>query len=381
MTNIYEFLNSGDVRKYLEDLKYEFSLLEKAFVIYKSKHKSLADKQLAWHELINTTEDVILNENDSNQRYIYWGRCKGRSAHKIIAEYISKINRLVDKFHEEESGAFYTAEAVYAPDLNTRKCDVETADSGIYFSDFVGVRAYIKECFNEKECNWLHGEPRKLMEIRIKKNYAQHFTGNGSERIKSISTRMALCEGKLELTEIRSQPEKEAGEEFGIESDFFGKMWFDIPIPFKRGDIVVCTEANWNNGGEPFVLKQTTPCVIAYNAEDQYWDGVDSSDMNAWGCSGGWEGKYYNNPGMLYADIMADYLDLEYYRGSFPGTSRIVKLMAEAEKKTIGYWEIIKWSKLIYDGKPVGEYLNSLNYNPAYKALAENVLKKDPYIS
>ena len=38
-----DFLNSKDVRNYLKEINYQFSLLEQAYIIYKSKFKSIKD--------------------------------------------------------------------------------------------------------------------------------------------------------------------------------------------------------------------------------------------------------------------------------------------------------------------------------------------------
>ena len=377
--NIYEFLNSRDVRKYLEDQQYEFSTLAKAFVIFKSSHKSLLDKQLAWQELIESTEDIILGE-DGDRRFRY---VKGESVHDLIARYMIELDELQDKFHEDEEGTFYSIEATYYPDLEQGMCDFTRTDAGIYFKDYVGAIAYMEDWVKENECGTkypgnIYG---RLAKFEIAKNYPAGFKLGENPKKKRICSQYTLCGEKFELNEIWSEGFEQDEDKLDIENDFFGKMWFDIPIPFKAGDIVVGADTNWCGSKEPFVLLGTVPWNKANRPDTRGKEGCDSSDMNAWGISGGWEGDFYEGLSSLNDDVMADYLDLEYYRGTFPGATRIVKLMAEAEKKTIDYWEVVSWTNLIYNGTATDECRELLNYNPEYRALAEKVLKEDPYVS
>ena len=379
MMNIYEFLNSRDVRKYLEAQQYEFSTLAKAFVIFKSSHKSLLDKQLAWQELIESTEDIFLGE-DGDWR---WRYMKGASVHDLIAGYMVELDELQDEFYKDDPGAFYSIEAAYSPNLELGECDFTRTDAGIYFKDYAGVISYMEDWAkeNEADCNYPGLVHRKITEFEINKNYPEDFTIGDKPMRKRICSCFAQCGEKFELTKIQREGFENEEDSLDIEAEFFGQMWFDIPIPFKAGDIVVGADTNWCNSKEPFVLLGTLPWNKANNPNAKHKEGCDSSDMNAWGWSGGWNGNYYEGLNKLNDDVMADYLDLEYYRGAFPGPTRIVKLMAEAEKKTIDYWEIINWTQLIYENTPIDQYLGSLNYDLKYRALAEKVLKEDPYVS
>ena len=58
--NLYKFINSKDVRKYMEELHYQFSILEAAFVIYHSTQVTLQEKMDAWLELTDTMPDCSI---------------------------------------------------------------------------------------------------------------------------------------------------------------------------------------------------------------------------------------------------------------------------------------------------------------------------------
>lgn len=80
-------------------------------------------------------------------------------------------------------------------------------------------------------------------------------------------------------------------------------MWFDIPTPFKKGDIVIDRARPFSGDfwSGPFVIIETAP---------EYFNrkgicGNDSGDMFA-------SGYFQNAQGDVYEEVMHDYLSLEY---------------------------------------------------------------------
>ena len=63
--NIYNFINSKDVRKYLQDIDYQFTTPEAAFVVYWCKHATLDKKIEAWQEIIETMPDCSMERRES----------------------------------------------------------------------------------------------------------------------------------------------------------------------------------------------------------------------------------------------------------------------------------------------------------------------------
>ena len=93
--NLYKFINSKDVRKYMEELHYQFSILEAAFVIYHSKQVTLQEKIDAWLELTDTMPDCSI----TRQR----GRFCIESLHEYLKCYIEFQKQSLEAFYDHKS--------------------------------------------------------------------------------------------------------------------------------------------------------------------------------------------------------------------------------------------------------------------------------------
>ena len=60
--DIYRFLNSRDVRKYLQDIKYEFTPDQALYVILDSRNSSVQERHEALKELAETYPDYIIEK-------------------------------------------------------------------------------------------------------------------------------------------------------------------------------------------------------------------------------------------------------------------------------------------------------------------------------
>lgn len=50
--NVYKFLGSRDMAIHLKKIKYEFSTLERAYIVAADNYNSLADKHSEWREIV-----------------------------------------------------------------------------------------------------------------------------------------------------------------------------------------------------------------------------------------------------------------------------------------------------------------------------------------
>ncbi|WP_028236450.1 hypothetical protein [Pseudobutyrivibrio sp. MD2005] len=359
--NILDFLNSKDVRCYLNEIDYQFSLLEQAYIIYKSRFRGVKEKQKAFKELVDSTDDYILG-SDGNKRW-----CKsvieGQSTHALILQYIHDLTEFVGTFYAMKSDEYCqvffildsTYEEPYADNLQ---------ESGYIFANVEDALSYvIDEVKNDEDCgnhNYIGFEIRKgsfkRPEIEVVNKVSAIYNLNGT------------------LLEIDS-PYDFYGAAIDIEKDFFEQMWFDIPVPFKRGDIVRGAGGNWGRTTEPFILLTTYPEMKrrAKERTGKSSEGCDASDMNASGWSTGF---YENNPLFVSDDVMADYLDLEYYNGEFIGPQRLLLLMAKHISKEIDIWEYTYGYRQIVSEyeherakKEMGTFL--IHTSPVYKILDE----------
>ena len=57
--NLYEWLESSDVREYLESVHYEFTLPEAFYVIRENEQRALEEKIAAWEECLTLCRTVL----------------------------------------------------------------------------------------------------------------------------------------------------------------------------------------------------------------------------------------------------------------------------------------------------------------------------------
>ncbi len=146
--------------------------------------------------------------------------------------------------------------------------------------------------------------------FRIRKHYCDNST-NCSPVIE------ALYNPKGETMTINrwgAYPEGWTKDDESIRCERFDDMWFDIPIPFKPGDIVYdCFDKT------PFVIITTVPWYRReHPPKNTSTTHLCNFDMNASG--------YSLDKGTLsvtYNWLRFNYLNLEYYTGDLSGNNRI----------------------------------------------------------
>ena len=103
----------------------------------------------------------------------------------------------------------------------------------------------------------------------------------------------------------------------------FDDMWFCIPAPFKKGDIV------WQRNR----IVEAGPLVVEGITPDRYAEtghrGADSSDMNVWG-------YFQSYDGGIFYEVTFNYIDFEYYpEEMLIGKKRILKALSNYLKGKI----------------------------------------------
>ena len=93
--DIYNFINSKDIDRYLRSINYEFSPLECAWLIWQSRRATVNDRHEAWSEIINTMPDCeIPNYKDS--------------LHTFLRNLISVEKNAIQRFFEKTEDSIYT---------------------------------------------------------------------------------------------------------------------------------------------------------------------------------------------------------------------------------------------------------------------------------
>lgn len=284
--DIYEFIESKDIREHCRKIQYKFNSLESAFLIWQSD-KTIQQKHAAYREIIETMPNEKLNERICTGEFEH--------LHEFLNKYVECENHLLRVFGEQEE-AVYMSKVFYHGEWENEK-DVYAAQDvcldesikrwegdGIYFSvSKRWIRREDKE--QEKEVTVYYNkykEPYKIGETGV------------------------LDESQQELYTL------------------FEWMWIEVPTPFKKGDIVYvpngckygCPPTKY-----PYVLTSLCTWVDEKTIEKRKQSG-DITDMTAYG--------YFldEESCQVYEECMHDYLRLEYYTNKLVGKEKNLQLLS-----------------------------------------------------
>lgn len=109
--DIYQYMNSKDIRDYLIEIQYQFSPLEAAGMIYRSDHHTLEEKFEAWEELIRTTQDCEIPKRYKNGMvYQYQFYCPGDVDMCIDKGIYSSLDKCWENLQEDMDLDMYVIE-------------------------------------------------------------------------------------------------------------------------------------------------------------------------------------------------------------------------------------------------------------------------------
>ena len=277
--NLYSFINSKDIMKYLEKKKYSFSSLEAAWIIYQCRSATLKEKHTAWLELIKTMPDCAIEERPNTAPH--------DSLHRFLAEYMKREDLLLEAFVKEDNGIYRWSER-----------------QGNHKFDYPAIYSCYKKCRE-----------------RVTRQISDDIDGgvDGYSIMK-----MYLDEEKTNCRmELSDDGAILSIHEESLETDPFEGLFFVFPTPFQKGDIVWEPNTQGYCKG-PFVLTGVSGEAEAPG----HRRGGDNSDMTAWG-------YFQDESGNIYHETMWNYMDLEYYRGPLTGKRRVLRALGNCLKGEI----------------------------------------------
>jgi hypothetical protein len=283
--DIYSLINSKDVSAHCRSIGHAFTSAEAAFLVYFNKKLTVEGKHRAWEEIIGEMPDMEIQERLNCPRY--------GSLRRFLKDYMALENKVLDCFHTAEPDAVYS----YSTDYDD--------ENGRLFASLEDVFRAVEEDAMDKTIYRLHLQKRGL-----------------GEEGKAIR----LCEtpqGETAITTIKEFQEAD----WELWRTFDG-MWFEIPTPFQKGDILI---------GGPFYAGEN---VIFALDSLSYWNKKirkrlieygDTSDMS-------FSGYFVNDDtGRIYCDNEERYQDLEYYRGALSGYNRLLRAVSNFLKGEIDF--------------------------------------------
>ena len=294
--DITDFINSRDIRDYHRKIGYRYNSVEAAWIVYWSRHATLAEKHAAWKWIIDTLPDVTLPD------YSDYDYLDGKTVHQILAEYIDLQNSFISEFKiaDENSYFTYTRPSKWIDGVFT-SFNHEGA-----FSSFHRCVLYALEHVDFTKTSCIVVRMGKIRTIESQWYNGEIFINSQGEII--------------DVDPAYTQEEKMNEFRYFLES-----CCLDLPVPFKCGDIV-CIEDELHEYLKPIVLMD----VFVHHEsvpEDLYVFSNHMREVDM--CIAGYA---VNNTRQCGLYLFWNYMDVEYYRDELKGNDRILKPLSDCLK-------------------------------------------------
>ena len=300
--DIYEFFNSRDIAEHCRKINYKPTATEAAYIIYFSERHTLNQKHNAWQELIDTMPDEELPPSK------WKGGRKETQLHSFLKAYIETERKYINEFFQNDAGYIYDYETYRTPGDwngfgdefydNLQTC-LKAAKDDIS-EDTYGVRVTKRK---------LYSKPRK----------------DGWDEAKVVfNARMEILD--IEGSRLDFETYKEDG---------FNAMYFFIPTPFERGDIVTVSRVCENENPSKFVLLDMPQWQTDHRGRSKQWyfnmlaeNSGDWTDMQT--------GIYdVDDDGNIFWNHGPNYMCLEYFKGELEGKENILQSLSSYLKNKI----------------------------------------------
>lgn len=289
--DIYSYFNSSDIAEHCKKINHVFDPLEMAvFVAYSDK--TIEEKHNAWNEIISNYPDMPIPQKNC------FDACE--SLHDYLRNFIAWEDKWIEDFFTPSTDTVYRHRVTW--DKHDR------SSNGCY-------RTVEKALEDAGECyGWDSWPKYGINQFIIDKEIID--TGES----RSIS--------------FNSNREIIGYANIGPGSpDTLDDIFIDLPVPFKRGDIVECCDFRFVVDSLPHFddgrgKKYEEYLIGKYN---------DRSDMIGWGL-------FVDDNGILYGDHTGTYDSYQYYRGKLKGKERLlhyVSLFIQGKKREIDLPELL----------------------------------------
>ncbi len=324
---ITQFVNSKDIRGYWEEIGYEPSALESAWLVWQGKNQILKEKHTTYWNIIDSTKDcpIPAGFHDLPQP----------SLHEFLKRYTEIELQLISDFYKEEPNAVYSYRIYYEDSYLG-----EWYEEPSLFDNF--HEAYSEACV-EAECAFL-----EIIKTYLGKDAKQIFVRfNPEKEIVRVDENHYITDEK----------------DYEIFQEVFRNMWFSFPTPFKKGDIVktargIYTRPSYLNG--TFVL--TSVCNSS-DREDYFKENGDGSDMTAYG-------YFVDFEGVAYHECIHNYMDLEYVRDPLENEEKVLHPISKYLKGEIDIGLLLGAYRHIISTHEANLVSIALNYTKEGKELA-----------
>ncbi len=307
----YDLINSKAISNYCREIKHQFNTEELAVLVYRNNKMSIEEKIVKYQDLINNYPDMEVVERINCRHY--------DSVKKMIQNEIDRLKKLYGDIIKEDKNCVYTWEEYNRSTKSySRTSDVINNIKSTYKEVYKDVTDYIKE-YND------------TISFSITKKYLDNKENIYAEYIV-----------------INMQPKLIKVSRNGENLPDMDGIFVNLPVPFKKGDILVTKIFNDSHEKSIFVLNNLT-IWDKRMSEKTFIRNLDTSDMIG-------NGYYLNDDTpQIVLDHVFDYDSFEFFDGELDGTNRILKLISSFLKGKIDNLELFikayESFKSNYDGK------------------------------
>lgn len=280
--NIYEFVNSRDIREHWQNIGFVPNSVESAWIVWQSKNHTIAEKHAAWQWIIDNMPDCEVRGK--------WIDTPQDSLHEFLKRFMEIERGMIEELFKADERAVYTYRAIWKGDDEWDK-----------------KRDTLFATFDDAYADATDDEEIPPVFLEFEKRHIGAFGKN-----------IRVC----------MTPEKEPvflDEEFYFENSedsalyyhVFYYMYFALPLPFEKGDIIY--RANPKFMGPYEQLSDFFNSNFVFESIHTNFDseGNCSSYMTAQGYHTGGGNIYHGSTGILY-------IDFEKYTGNSEGDIRLL---------------------------------------------------------
>ena len=303
--DIYDLINSKAIGDYCREIGYKFNIEELAVLIYRNNKMSIEEKISKYQDLIDNYPDMEVLERLNCKHY--------DSVKTMIKNEIDRITELYQDFIGED-------DCIYGwSDWNR---------NGYSNDEIYNAKRTYREI--KSEITNLINEYNDIDYFSITKKYFDGLDVIFRCQEKKIVANCKVIKKIPKIIEIM-----EIGEEM---SDLEG-IFINIPVPFKKGDILISDNATpYKN-----LMNDEKKCIFVLNSltiwnerikEKDFIRELDMSDMMG-------NGYYLVDGGKNFVlDDISDYDSFEYFEGELEESNRILKLISSFLKGKIDNLEL-----------------------------------------
>ena len=297
MIDIYQFIDSKDIREHCRKLGHPFNTVESAYLVWLSRNTPLAEKHAAWREIIDTMPDYRIPGHETSL-YIF------------LREYMAYEKAVEEEFFRSNDPAVY-----HYWQLNEEGCMTARRCYANFEDAFEG---WDKETKTQEIQKWWMDSAGSYINTMLDARKNLYFAAKGdyTGRISKAS----------------------------YYNDIWISMTLALPTPFHRGDIIQVMGQH-----ELFVLDH----MASWTAEESAANGIAPGAVFP-------EPEYYYNVGEEQEPICygyslsgesnmdfyyigrSDILSFERYTGELEGYQRILGAISAQLKNEIDLGEFLK---------------------------------------